>query len=99
MPRLASASIPVSGLAWGLVHLHRHRLEVTEMADQPASRDPVVERAEVVKVLQRVGMDDQDIATALSGVGFPDRVSHIAPQLMHLGITRDRLIDQMGGSP
>ena len=69
------------------------------MAGQPASRDPVVERADVVRVLQRAGLDEQDIATALSGVQFPDRVSHIATQLMHLGITRDRLIDRMGGSP
>jgi hypothetical protein len=69
------------------------------MADQPANRDPVVERAEVVKILRRVGMDEQNITTALSGMEFPDRASHIAPQLVHLGITRDRLIDRMGGSP
>lgn len=69
------------------------------MADQPANRDPVVERAMVVKVLRRTGMDEQDITTALRNVDFPDRISHLVPQLLHLGITRDRLIDRMGGSP
>jgi hypothetical protein len=69
------------------------------MADQQTNRDPVVERAEVVKILHRAGMNDENIATALSGLEFPDRASHIAPHLLHLGITRDRLIDRMGGSP
>jgi ABC-type taurine transport system substrate-binding protein len=69
------------------------------MAGQPESRDPVVERADVVKILQRAGLDEQDIATALRGVQFPERASQIATQLMHLGITRERLIDRMGGSP
>jgi hypothetical protein len=69
------------------------------MADQPTNRDPVVDRATVVNVLKRAGMDEQHIATALSGMDFPDRASHLAPQLLHLGITLDRLIDRMGGSP
>jgi hypothetical protein len=69
------------------------------MAGQPESRNPVVERADVVRILQRAGLDEQDIATALSDMQFPDRASHVATQLMHLGITRDSLIDRMGGSP
>jgi hypothetical protein len=69
------------------------------MTDQPANRDPVIERAQVVKVLQRAGMDEQNITTALSGVEFPDHASHLVPQLLRLGITVDRLIDRMGGSP
>ena len=69
------------------------------MADQPTDRDRVVDRAEVVKILQRVGVDDQRIATVLDGVEFPDRASHIVGRLQQQGITTDRLVDRMGGSP
>lgn len=69
------------------------------MADQPRNSDPVVERAQIVQILERAGVDEQRIATALSGVKFPDHISRLTPQLLRLGITKDRLIDQMGGSP
>ena len=69
------------------------------MANQPTQGDRVVDRAEVVKILQRVGVDDQRIATVLDGVEFPDRASHIVGRLQQLGITTDRLVDRMGGSP
>ena len=47
------------------------------MAGQPTQGDRVVDRAEVEKLLQRVGVDDERIATALDGVEFPDRASRI----------------------
>jgi hypothetical protein len=69
------------------------------MAEQPVNRDPLVERSEIVKILERAGVDEHKIATALRGMKFPDRVSRLEPKLQHLGITRDKLIDRMGGSP
>ena len=70
------------------------------MADQPINNhDPVVERVHVERILHRAGVDEQMIKKTLSGVTFPARISQIAPLLMHLGITRDRLVDGMGGSP
>lgn len=69
------------------------------MAEQPANRDPLVERSQIVQILERAGADDHQIATALSGMKFPDYMSHLEPQLLRLGITRSRLTDRMGGSP
>jgi hypothetical protein len=69
------------------------------MAGQPTQGDRVVDRAEVEKLLQRVGVDDERIATALDGVEFPDRASRILGRLQQQGITTDRLVDRMGGSP
>jgi hypothetical protein len=67
--------------------------------DQPAGRDPLVDRARVVQVLQRVGLSPDKIDALLEGVEFPDRVSHLEGRLVHIGITKDRLMDRMGGSP
>jgi hypothetical protein len=69
------------------------------MANQPTDRDPLIERADMERVLHRAGADEQKIAAALRGVKFPAHVSRLAGQLSHLGITRDVLIDRMGGSP
>jgi hypothetical protein len=62
-------------------------------------RDPVVDRAHVAEVLRHVGLDTEQIATVLDDVEFPSRLSHILPQVAKYGISRERLIDRMGGSP
>ena len=69
------------------------------MAEQPTNHDPLVERSEIVKILERAGVDEHKIATTLRDMKFPDYVSHLEPQLLRLGITRSRLTDRMGGSP
>ncbi|HEY3978167.1 MAG TPA: hypothetical protein VGM79_12900 [Streptosporangiaceae bacterium] len=61
-----------------------------------ADRDPLVNRAHVVRVLQRVGVPPDDIGTLLDGVQFPDRLSHVAERLESVGVTAERLMDRMG---
>jgi hypothetical protein len=62
-------------------------------------RDPVVSRAHVELVLQRVGLTAGEIARLLDDVELPDRVSRVAAKLAHYGITRERLMNRLGGSP
>ncbi|HEX5292351.1 MAG TPA: hypothetical protein VFX25_26070 [Streptosporangiaceae bacterium] len=62
----------------------------------PADRDPVVNRADVTKVLHRAGLPPDVIGTMLDGVEFPDRLSHVAARLESIGVTKERLMDRMG---
>ena len=67
--------------------------------DQQTDRDPLVSRADAVRVLQRVGVSPDKISGLLDGIEFPARVSHLSGRLGHVGITRGSLMDRMGGSP
>ena len=69
------------------------------LSQSEGDRDPMVSRAHVEGVLQRAGWTPEDIATELDGLDLPGRLSHITERLGHHGITRDRLMDRMGGSP
>jgi hypothetical protein len=64
-----------------------------------ADRDPLMNRAQVTKVLRRAGVMPEDIKTLLDGVDFPDRASHLAERLERVGVTTERLMDRMGASP
>jgi hypothetical protein len=69
------------------------------MANQEPDRDPLIERANIERMLRRAGADEQKIAAALRGVEFPAQLSRLDRHLSRLGITREHLIDRMGGSP
>ena len=64
-----------------------------------ADRDPLLDRADVTKVLKRAGVPPDDIATLLDGLEFPDRASHLAESLERVGVTAERLMDRMGAGP
>jgi hypothetical protein len=64
-----------------------------------ADRDPLMNRADVTKVLKRAGVPPDDIEVLLDGLDFPDRASHIAQHLGRVGVTTERLMDHMGASP
>ena len=69
------------------------------LSQSAGDRDPIVSRAHVEAVLQRVGWTAEEIETELDGLDLPGRLSRITEHLGHHGITRDRLMDRMGGSP
>jgi hypothetical protein len=64
-----------------------------------AERDPLLDRAQVAKVLRRAGVPPDDIRTLLDGLTFPDRASHLAERLERVGVTAERLMDRMGAGP
>jgi DNA-binding transcriptional MerR regulator len=64
-----------------------------------ADRDPLLNRADVTKVLKRAGVPPEDIRTLLDGLEFPDRASHLAERLERVGVTAERLMDRMGAGP
>jgi hypothetical protein len=64
-----------------------------------AERDPLLNRAQVTRVLKRAGVSPEDIGTLLDGLEFPDRASHLAERLERVGVTAERLMDRLGASP
>ena len=62
-------------------------------------RDPVVSRAHVEGILQRVGWTAEEIARVLDDLELPNRFSRVAAKLAQHGITRERLMERLGGSP
>jgi hypothetical protein len=69
------------------------------LSQSAGDRDPIVSLAHVEGVLQRAGWAAEDIEKELDGLDLPGRLSRITERLGHHGITRDRLMDRMGGSP
>ena len=63
-----------------------------------AERDPLLNRAQVTKVLKRGGVTPEDIGILLDGLEFPDRASHVAERLESVGVTAERLMDRLGAS-
>lgn len=56
-------------------------------------------KAEVTKVLRRVGVSDDRIKTLLDELPDPVDLDREAQLLERYGIDRSRLNDRMGGSP
>jgi hypothetical protein len=69
------------------------------LSQSAGDRDPIVSREHVEAVLQRFGWTPEEIATELDDLDLPGRLSRITERLGHHGVTRDRLMDRMGGSP
>jgi hypothetical protein len=62
-------------------------------------RRALIARAELVQILRRAGYPvevSDEIASRFPDPLDPDRES---PLLQRYGVTRERLVDQMGGSP
>jgi hypothetical protein len=58
-----------------------------------------ISKAEATKVLRRVGLSEEKINGILSELGDPIDVDRDAGVLEKYGISRDVLVDLMGGSP
>jgi CBS-domain-containing membrane protein len=56
-------------------------------------------KAEATKVLRRVGFSDEKIEHVLSELDDPIDIDRDVDVLEKYGITRDVLVDLMGGSP
>jgi hypothetical protein len=62
-------------------------------------RDPVITRDHVIETLRHAGVDTDTIDAVLRDLALPARISKVLQHTAHFGITRDTLIDRMGGSP
>jgi hypothetical protein len=58
-----------------------------------------ISKAEATKVLRRVGVSKEKIADIMSELGDPIDVDRDSAILEKYGISRDVLVDRMGGSP
>jgi hypothetical protein len=61
--------------------------------------NPTYDRKHIESVLKRVGMPNDQINAVLDEIHFPIDLNALVALLGPLGITRDALIDRMGGSP
>jgi len=62
-------------------------------------REATISKAEATSVLRRVGFSQEKIAEFLSELGDPIDIDRDAAVLEKHGISRDMLVDLMGGSP
>ncbi|HEY1969965.1 MAG TPA: hypothetical protein VGH89_18570 [Pseudonocardia sp.] len=62
-------------------------------------QDPLVTRDHVVETLRHAGLDARTINETLSDAVLPARLSKVLQYLTRHGITRESLIERMGGSP
>jgi hypothetical protein len=58
-----------------------------------------ISKAEATKVLRRVGVSKEKIADIMSELGDPIDIDRDTAILEKYGISRDVLVDRMGGSP
>jgi len=58
-----------------------------------------ISKAEATKVLRRVGVSNEKIADIMSELGDPIDIDRDTAILEKYGISRDVLVDRMGGSP
>ena len=58
-----------------------------------------VSKAEAVRVLRRAGYSTETIQEIDDQLADPIDLDRDAPTLLRYGITRERLMDAMGGSP
>jgi hypothetical protein len=58
-----------------------------------------ISKAEAIKVLSRVGVPKEKIADIMSELADPIDVDRDTAILEKYGISRDVLVDRMGGSP
>jgi uncharacterized membrane protein YebE (DUF533 family) len=65
------------------------------MVDRPHVR----RKAEIIEVLRRAGYSEEAIAALDAELDDPVDIDRKANVLLRHGITLDRLIDRMGGSP
>ena len=61
--------------------------------------DEMYDREHVDSVLRRVGASQEQREAILNEVRFPIDLARLQAILAPFGITHDRLIDRMGGSP
>jgi CBS-domain-containing membrane protein len=64
-----------------------------------AEREATISKAEATSVLRRVGFSQEKIAEFLSELEDPIDIDRDATVLEKHGISRDMLVDLMGGSP
>jgi CBS-domain-containing membrane protein len=64
-----------------------------------AGHPTTLSKAEATKVLRRVGLSDEKIAEVLGELQDPIDIDRDVAVLERYGITRDALVDLMGGSP
>lgn len=62
-------------------------------------RDPIVTRDHVVDTLRHAGVDTETIDVVLRDLALPAPISKVLQHASHFGLTRETLIDRMGGSP
>jgi hypothetical protein len=58
-----------------------------------------ISKAEATKVLRRVGVSKEKIADIMSELGDPIDIDRDTAILEKYGISREVLVDRMGGSP
>jgi hypothetical protein len=64
-----------------------------------ASPVRLMSKAEGARVLQRVGIPSERIDEIMSELSDPFDLDGAAPLLERFGVTHDRLMDSLGGSP
>jgi len=62
-------------------------------------QNPLISHDVAVETLRHAGVDAETISEAVRDFAFPAPLSKVLQHLAHHGITRQSLIERMGGSP
>jgi hypothetical protein len=73
--------------------------KLTHYPDAMVDFAATISKAEATKVLRRVGVSNEKIADIMSELGDPIDIDRDTAILEKYGISRDVLVDRMGGSP
>ena len=60
---------------------------------------PMITRADAIWVLGHAGFDVADLADLLDDVDFPTTLDDVMARGQRRGITRNALVERLGGSP